>query len=434
MTQPGATAAHHPSERTTASRAGRSDHAARIIDHLFVTGSATRAELAGATGLGRTAVSGLASRMVEAGVLEDPGAGDDARHGGLRLAIADRLLLTAGVAADDAVATLAELDGAEIARYGEPVAIAGDDPRPSSAAPLDALAVVVDRAVAQAERDGRRIAEATLLVQGAVVGAPPLVIGDATLGLDPLDVTAALRARSQRFADIEHDLVRPPAIRTSASARAASAASAASAARDDGEATAGAGHDGRDRILLHVSGDAQVSAAIVVRGEPYAGAHGLAATFGHLPIVPNGVKCACGQRGCLATVAAPDVVLARAELEEYELAYGRKAAIAELAARIADSEDRARWAWLDAALWIGRALQVTVPTIDPDVVVVGGWWAPLVADIAAAFRDNRPDVGGGVLDAIPPIVAGRSDDELGLGGARGQARDGLRSWLASAVA
>ncbi|RXZ46283.1 hypothetical protein, partial [Agromyces binzhouensis] len=218
MTQPGATAAHTPSKSAAADRGGRADHAARIIDHLVVNHSATRVELVGATGLGRTALAGLVTRMVEAGVLVDPDTGSDGRHGRLRLAVADRLLLTAGVAADDAIATIAELDGTELARYEEPVAIVDDDPRPAHAAPLDALAVVVDRAIAQAERDERRIAEVTLIVQGAVVGAPALAFGDATFGLEPLDLTSALRARSERLAGIEHDLVSPPVLRTAASA------------------------------------------------------------------------------------------------------------------------------------------------------------------------------------------------------------------------
>lgn len=418
MTQPGAAAAHVPSESTAANQAGRAEHAGRIVDHLFTHGGATRAELAGATGMGRTAVAGLVTRMIAAGVLIDPETGaEHQRSSRLRLAIADRLLLTAGVAADDAVATLAELDGTEVARYEEPVAVADDDPRPVSAAPLDALAVVVDRAIAQAERDGRRIGETTLLVQGAVVGEPALALGDGTLGPEPLDVVAALRARSERLAGLEPDLITAPTLRTAAAARAASD---------------GAEH--RDEVVLHISGDAQVSAAIVVRGEPFSGAHGLAGTFGHLPIVPNGVKCECGQRGCLATVAAPGVVLAKAELRDFELTYGRRAAITELTERISVSEDRAKWAWLDAALWIGRALQVVVPTIDPDVVVVSGWWAPLAGDIDASFRDNRPTLGNGALDAIPRVVAGGSVDGLGLAGARRQARDALRSSLVSAVA
>ncbi|WP_344370538.1 ROK family protein [Agromyces tropicus] len=416
MTQPGATAAHDSAE-AVASPAGRLDHAAALIDHLLAHGSATRAELAGATGLGRTAATGLVSRLLDAGVLVDGESGSDGRHGRLHLAIADRLLLTAGVAGDDAVATIAELDGTELARYEEPVAVDDDDPRPRSAAPLDALAVVVDRAVAQAARDERPIADVSLLVQGAVVGAPELALGDTTLGLEPLDVVAALRARSERLAAIEADLVAPPSLRAAASARAA---------------TESTGYP--DDVLLHVSGDAQVSAAIVVRGVPYSGAHGLAATFGHLPIVPNGVRCDCGQRGCLATVAAPEVVLARAELDDVERTYGRRAALTELATRLAESEDRARWAWLDAALWIGRALQVAVPTIDPDVVVIGGWWAPHAADIEASFRDNRPAIGAGALDGLPRLVPARSGDDDGLIGARRQARERLRSVLAAVAA
>ncbi|WP_353828430.1 ROK family protein [Agromyces sp. SYSU T0242] len=414
MTQPGATAAHAPAE-AVASPAGRLDHIAELIDHLLAHGSATRAELAGATGLGRTAVGGLVTRMLEAGVLVDADADAAGRHGRLRLAIGDHLLLTAGVAGDDAFATIADLDGTEVARYDEPVAFVDDDPRPRSAAPLDALALVVDRALAQAERDGRTIAEVTLLTQGAVVGTPELALGDATLGLEPLDVVAALRTRSERLAGIEGDLSAPPCLRAAASSRAAVETSA---------------HP--DEIVLHVSGDAQVSAAVVVRGTPYHGAHGLAATFGHLPIVPNGVRCDCGQTGCLATVAAPEVVLAKAELDGVASAYGRREAIDELTTRLAESEDRARWAWLDAALWVGRALQVVVPTIDPDVVVVGGWWAPLAADIEASFRDNRPKIGGGALDAIPRLIAGdRAND--GVDGARRQARERLRSVLAAAA-
>ncbi|WP_286329630.1 winged helix-turn-helix domain-containing protein [Agromyces marinus] len=153
MTQPGATAAHHPAE-PVAGPPGRPDHAAAIIDHLIDHGHATRTELAGATGLGRTTVAATVSRMLEVGVLGERHPADS-RHGALRLAAADRVLLTAGVAGDDATATLADLDGTELARYEEPVAIVDDDRRPASAAPLDALALVVDRAIEQAERDGR---------------------------------------------------------------------------------------------------------------------------------------------------------------------------------------------------------------------------------------------------------------------------------------
>jgi hypothetical protein len=73
---------------------------------------------------------------------------------------------------------------------------------------------------------------------------------------------------------------------------------------------------------------------------------------------------------------------------------------------------------------------MVVPSIDPDVITVGGWWAPFTADIEAAFRDNRPDLGGGALAKIPRIAPAAAGRDAGLGAAR-QARERLRSALVS---
>jgi predicted NBD/HSP70 family sugar kinase len=143
--------------------------------------------------------------------------------------------------------------------------------------------------------------------------------------------------------------------------------------------------------------------------------------------VQGGVRCECGQRGCLVTVAAPAIVLERAGLDDFAAAHGQQAALAELVARIAAADDRARWSWLDAALWIGRTLEVVVPTVDPAVIVIGGYWASLVGDIESAFRANRPTVGGGALATIPAIAPARVGSDSALAGARRQARERLVS-------
>ena len=65
-------------------------------------------------------------------------------------------------------------------------------------------------------------------------------------------------------------------------------------------------------------------------------------------------------------------------------------------------------------------------------LTVGGWWAPLVGDIEAAFRDNRPALGGGALAAIPPIVAAGPIGSPGSAAMR-QARDRLRSTIVAAA-
>jgi predicted NBD/HSP70 family sugar kinase len=414
MTQPGAHADPGPEPTPTAEHP---DQVARVVGHLLGHGSASRSELASASGLGRTASAALVHRLVERGVVVETDAAPHVRGGRFSLAVDGRLLLTAGVAGDDAVATLAELDGTEIARYEEPVAARGDDSRPGPAAALDALALVLDRTAAQAARDERRLATMTVVVQGAVAGSPEFAVLDEALGLEPIDVVAALRSRSARLAAFEDDLLVAPALISGPAAQAV--------------AEAALQHAG---VLLHVTGDTQVAAGIAIDGVAYHGAHGLAGTFAHLPVVPDGVRCECGQRGCLATVASPGVVLEKAELDEFERQYGRRAALEELVVRITEAEDRARWAWLDAAFWIGRALQVMVPSIDPGVVTVGGWWGPLAGDIDAAFRDNRPSLGGGALAAIPRIAPATTGSDIGSAGAARQARERLTKTLASAAA
>jgi len=137
------------------------------------------------------------------------------------------------------------------------------------------------------------------------------------------------------------------------------------------------------------------------------------------------MRCECGQRGCLATVASAELVLERAGLDDYAATHGRAAALDELVARIEAADDRARWSWLDAALWIGRALQLVVPTVDPAVVVVGGFWSRLVGDIDTAYRGNRPTLAGGALQSIPSFSASRLGVDAPLIGARHEARERL---------
>ena len=389
------------------------EQSARLVDHLVDHGPATRSELATATGLGRGAIAGLTSRLLDAGVLrpEAADAAGDHRTAPLTLAAADHVLVTAHLGHDDAVATIATLSGDELARFTAPLhPESPTDELDAEPCPLELLAVVLGRAIARAERAGRSIADVTVLVDGAVAGTPSIVLTDERLGVEPVDVLGELRAGTPGLAEVEAGLPMPIALVPAAMA-AASVELGGAAARD----------------LLYIAGDTGIVAAAITDGRPMRGAHGLAATFAHLPIVPGGVRCSCGQRGCLATVASPEIVLERAGLAEFAAMNGRLAALDELVVRVDAADDRARWSWLDAALWIGRSLQLVAPTLDPATIVVGGYWAALVGDIETSFRDNRPTIGGGALEAIPAIVGSQQGGEAAVAGARRQARERLVS-------
>jgi glucokinase len=55
-----------------------------------------------------------------------------------------------------------------------------------------------------------------------------------------------------------------------------------------------------------------IAAGVVLHGELYRGALGLAGEIGHVVIDPNGPRCACGNTGCFETVAAGPAIVAQA--------------------------------------------------------------------------------------------------------------------------
>jgi predicted NBD/HSP70 family sugar kinase len=375
-----------------------------VLEHLVDHGPATRSELATATGLGRGAIAGLTARLIEAGVLRpaetDPTG--DGRATPLSLSAADHVLVTTLIGADEAIATVASLSGEELVRFTSPLS-------EEHASPLDTLGSALGRALAQAHRSGHPVAEITVLVDGIVAGAPSVVITDARFGAEPVDVIGELRARVPALVEVEATLLLPVTLEPAAAAAAAAERTELPGVAD----------------LVYLAGDTGVGAAVVSGGVTMQGAHGLASTFAHLPVVQDGVRCECGQRGCLATVASPEHVLERAGLDDFAATHGRAAALDELVLRVEAADDHARWSWSDAALWIGRALQLVVPTVDPAIVVVGGYWARLVGDIDTAYRANRPTLAGGALESVPAITAARLGADAPLLGARHQARERL---------
>ncbi|MCA9015338.1 MAG: ROK family transcriptional regulator [Planctomycetaceae bacterium] len=70
----------------------------------------------------------------------------------------------------------------------------------------------------------------------------------------------------------------------------------------------GLAHDIDDFAMLDAS--TGIGLGVLIEGRLLKGSGGLAGEIGHLPMVPDGVQCGCGRRGCLETVAS-DTALSR---------------------------------------------------------------------------------------------------------------------------
>ena len=130
-----------------------------------------------------------------------------------------------------------------------------------------------------------------------------------------------------------------------------------------------------------------LGAGLIVDGRPIKGARGMAGEIGHIPVVPGGRSCYCGNRGCLERY-----VSRHALAEHLGLRGGR-----DLPAL--DPADPAIAAWLTAAAApLRAAITVLENLLDPQTVLIGGH---LPAPMLQALIDR--------LDPLPPSLASHPD-------------------------
>jgi glucokinase len=148
-----------------------------------------------------------------------------------------------------------------------------------------------------------------------------------------------------------------------------------------GEFQFGAGHDVDDLLLVTVG--TGVGGGVVLDGSLYRGAFGVGAEIGHMRVVPDGVLCGCGNRGCFEMYASGSALVreartaARSSLlaaDLLERAGGNPDAITGPlitdAAREGDTFAVEQLAALGR--WLGEGIASLTAVLDPAVVVIGG--------------------------------------------------------------
>ncbi|WP_308466582.1 ROK family protein [Rathayibacter soli] len=378
-----------------------------VARYLVDNGPSSRSRIAAGTGLTRGAVTALTNVLTNAAILHESAPVSRTGKGRpvtlLTLAADDIALVAVQLDADEATAVVANLAGETLYRTAEQHGRPMGDP----GAVLDVLARVAERALDAAAKLGRRVAELTVVVFAPVGGAPARVLADTDLGWGAVDVLGGLRARVS--ADAARNALNGARL----------VADSTVAARAEHSLLA----DINDMIYL--KSNSGIGGALIVDGRLVQGVHRLAGALGHLPIVFDGVRCECGQRGCLVTVAGPDAVLEAAGLGAMLQRDGLSSALAELIRRIHAGDRAAVAAWDAAAVWIGRVLQVLTMSLDPQAIVLGGYWAELVEPVAREFAGNHPSIADADPWAGPAIVPGRLGSDAALLGAVWSARDRL---------
>lgn len=269
---------------------------------------------------------------------------------------------------------------------------------------LAALAALIRRL------DGRARADHGRAVAAAGVGLPGLV-----------DRTGTLRYGPNLPGVVDAPVARLLAERTGLPVAADNDATCA--AWGEHERGAARGYDHSLTVTLGTG----IGAGITAKGQVLRGAHGFAGEPGHMVVVPDGILCPCGRRGCWERYASGSGLgrLAR------EAAHaGQACRVVELAG--GDAEDvRGEHVTLAAAegdtealdvlrrfgRWVALGLANLVNVLDSEAIVIGGGLAEagelVLAPTRAAFPEmvlagpHRPPV------AILPAALGERAGAIG---------------------
>jgi len=149
-----------------------------------------------------------------------------------------------------------------------------------------------------------------------------------------------------------------------------------------GEFAYGAGADVDDLLLVTVG--TGVGGGLVLDGELYRGAFGVGAEIGHMRVVPNGILCGCGNKGCYEqyasgsalvrdarAAAAAGSLLARGLLDRAggDVTKITGPLITEAAH---DGDPFAIESLTTLGIWLGEGIASLTAILDPAVVAIGG--------------------------------------------------------------
>lgn len=333
-----------------------------LLNLVREKGVASRAELARASGLSPSTVTGISASLLADGfLLEDaqPSAAATGQATIGRPATNLRVNARAGyvvgikVTPDHLAAVITDLAAMPLAATSVERGHA-DQPQ----AVVAQFTAIVDHCVAEAGVDRESLLGLGIGVPGRVDPETGRVAGSPLADWGHLDLVAILEMSLGLPVHLDND------VNTLTVA----------------EQLFGAGRGFADFVVVTIG--LGIGMGIVVGGNIHRGATGGAGELGHVQAVSNGPDCWCGRRGCLEAVAAEPALI-----REVLASTGRLVKPADLT-RLADADPEIAAILERAGRLVGRAIATATTILDPARVVVSGEGVRLGEHYLAALRDG----------------------------------------------
>jgi predicted NBD/HSP70 family sugar kinase len=377
----------------------RATNLAVVLRFVRVNAPCSRADIAASTGLNKATVSSLVADLIDRRLVRETGLtehriGRPATQ--LVLDGAPYAAIGLEVNADHLTAVAIDLAGEQLLSWRRAFSGLGSTPGKAIAA----IAALGRRVVTRVSKEDRVVLGLTLAVPGLVDDKGVVRLAP-SLGWQDVDVRDSL-VQALGHPDF------PVSVDNDANL-------AATAEYRYG------GHAGTANLVA-LTGEYGVGAGVIAEGRALRGARGYGGELGHVQLDPAGPDCDCGRRGCLQAMAGIGALLrlvaARDEGPPQDHAgagHGGSSVmnggppsdlepeVDELARRARAEDPVALEALAEVGRQLGHGLSVLTNLINPEVVVLGGYFVPLArwllpaATAEVQARTLAPELGGGRL-------------------------------------
>ena len=203
-----------------------------------------------------------------------------------------------------------------------------------------------------------------------------------------------------------------------------------------GEFRFGAATDADDMVLVTVG--TGIGGGVVVDSRLVRGAYGVGGELGHMRVIPDGIRCGCGNRGCWEVYASGNALVREARdlmasgaLQAAAISAacgGDPAALRghHVTTAAQDGDPAAVELLADLGRWVGEGVASVAAILDPELIVIGGGVIAagdlLLEPARAAYgrqltgRGHRP---------VAAMVAATLGNDAGLIGVAALAAEGV---------
>ena len=356
-----------------------------VLRHLSAVGADSRAGVAARAGLTRATVSRLVAELIELGLVNEGGQGREDRSGrpgrpGTMLELGTGVLAVGMEVNVDYLSVLViDLAGREVLRERR----AFD----ATVGPDACLAGLAELYRSARRRLTARAGRSAPVIAGVTVAVPGLV--DVTAGV--VAEAPNLRWRDVAVAEPLRRMLRLGRARgVGAAAGGGAGAAAGGGAGEAGGVPIYVGNDANlgaiaeyrsgewcgTPNLVYVTGEVGIGGGIIVGGQPLLGTRGYGGEVGHMNVMPDGPLCGCGRRGCWeACIGMAALLQSARQRPRGDLPPERK--IEPIVRRARAGDERTLSVLRELARWIGIGAANLANLFDPQVIILGGYFADL---------------------------------------------------------